>query len=440
MSSRRKHKRNKESSNPQLAHVSNEFDNSGTTAKPTGEGTSPDLPESDAPRESNNKKPLDNIKFGAYVLSMMVTLFVAITNFVPYFESRRGKFVAKVNGDEVVSPFTRTSLVYLDEDSIDFVDFDFFPIISNPTKYPLKDVLVKYTISPYIPGVSITDYYDAHKIRQNLEVTNKDNTLHQSIPLSSPFSSFIMRDNERVTVTLQATHKGIKEPFFYETNIYSKRLVVENGVNRIESIFDDVKLFFESNSIDTCDLYILDSGRMSVHENFVGTKAFHEISSDSETSEISVEEKERKPWYMAFLEVILIIVNIVLMLIAIDYSFWPYPRLRHRGQLTFQSIGLFLITKPTRTIILKIAKMAILPFFSGVAMACAYNIESDWIDSIWRNVIICYYFCFSFYFSFLFTGELFKKKKERTVFMELFPFIISIILIFGFFHIRWYIL
>ena len=312
-----------ETNKPNVGIISNVSDRINESYKPVGDSTLSDSPVPDATHESSNKKLLDNIKFIAYVLSMLVTFFVAITNFAPYFESRRGKFVVKVHGEEVISSDTRTSLVYMDEDSIDLANFDFFPIISNPSKYPLKDVLLIYTISPKLAGVSITDYYDSHGIRKNLEVTNKDNkeeTLLPSFQKPSPFSSFVMKNGEQAIVTLQATYKGIKEPFIYETTIYTKKIVEGNRSNHLEFVYDDVEHFLVSNNIDTCNIYILDSGTMYKHENFICSAERLEVLSDCDTNkEYENGEKEGRPWYIYIVGIIL---GIMILAVTFKLTLW----------------------------------------------------------------------------------------------------------------------
>ena len=127
----------------------------GATDKPKGTGTPPldmfalsqdiidsleSKPIHPAHKSSNGygKGLLITIILG--LLSPIVSVYIA---YHPYLTN--GKFCATVNGNELTSPVNRNCLVCFDTDSVDISSIDIFPQIKNDSRFPLKDVNLKYT-------------------------------------------------------------------------------------------------------------------------------------------------------------------------------------------------------------------------------------------------------------------------------------------------------
>ena len=286
----------------------------------------------------NSSTPNGSNKIDGYklivLISSIVTIFAFIINFIPYYESNGGKFIAKINGKEVTSPVYRTYLVYMNKDSVDISRFGFFPQITNPSKFKLKDVLLKYTIYSDSTSFSISDYYKVHAFQQNIEVTYEDD-LHNKNTMPRLFRYFVMKDNGQATIEMQATYKGVKEPFLYKSTIYTKKLVEKDVIKRQNIIYDDVKRFFYINNIDTIDLYYIhDVEGDFTYENCADNIVCRGTSYDGipvrefaikdnqtvinigptiekDSNSMTHDEKEGTPWYMYIVGIILGIVYLV---------------------------------------------------------------------------------------------------------------------------------
>lgn len=272
------------------------------------------------------------ISFNGFVTAL--TVVGTCIGIIDYVEKNGGTFMAIINSKEATPPVKRYALVYLDKDSADLSRLGIFPQITNPSKYSLQDVLLTYKINSYSADVSYTDYYTIHRLAQGEEITNNDKTLYAKTDMPEPFYYFVMKHNGKATINLRATYKGVDEPFTYHAEVYTKKLYVEDKLERKRAVFEDAYQFGSQHKVKIIDLYILDKKDVESFENLsvdllakegltnTGInnkgKSIEQIETEINALKTSVQEKEGTPWYMF---VVLLILYIVLTIAAMAYLF-----------------------------------------------------------------------------------------------------------------------
>lgn len=292
------------------------------------------------------------ISFNGLVTAL--TVVGTCIGIIDYVEKNGGTFMAIINSKEATPPVKRYALVYLDKDSADLSRLGIFPQITNPSKYSLQDVLLTYKIDSYSADVSYTDYYTIHRLAQGEEITNNDKTLYAKTDMPEPFYYFVMKDNGKATINLRATYKGVDEPFTYHAEVYTKKLFIEDKLERKRAVFEDAYRFSSQHKVKNIDLYILDKKKVESFENLsfdllakeeltnTGInnkgKSIEQIETEINALKTSVQEKEGTPWYMY---VVLLILYIVFTLAVMAYMFLSIS-LSQKGILGY--IGLLFVT------------------------------------------------------------------------------------------------
>lgn len=198
------------------------------------------------------------------LLSPIVSVFIA---YHPYLAN--GKFCATVNGNEVKSPFYQNCLVYFDTDSLDLISIDIFPQIKNDSRFPLKDVNLKYTIQSESAVIDFTSDYTIHKNKKSKEAINADKTIYSNVNAPRPFEQFVMKDEGHATIDLEATYAGAKNPFSYHSEIYAVKKTEVGAKKLLLHIanHDRSSLLSEKRQDEKRDLYILENDKVSVIED-----------------------------------------------------------------------------------------------------------------------------------------------------------------------------
>lgn len=271
-------------------------------------------------QQSNGSSKKNSIKDAIIIfltaIAAAATIIGVLLSFV-----RNGTFRATVCGKELKSPANRISIVYIDKDSVDLSSINLFPEISNPSRFALEDVKLTYVIKASGASISYRNDYNIEEPSEGItEVTNKETTLFPKIYKSGPFRSFIMKENQKATIDLQATYSGVNEPFVYHSVIYTRKASMYwwDCEKNYDFIYDS---YFASVG-DSLDLYLIDGDDVysSACSNllscpWIGTK--HNMNDSNyvdstwtmierDTTGIVVEEisplpslieQQRKPWY-----------------------------------------------------------------------------------------------------------------------------------------------
>lgn len=258
-------------------------------------------------------KVLDFINNKGILYCTIGMFILMIASTVSDFYEKKGLFLAFVNDKEMIPPINRNILVYMDKDSTDLSEIDgIFPLIFNPARYALLDVLLKYTIEADSANISYSNGYRIDKTSNGERATNITDKLYAKSDLSSPFNRFVMKDNGQAKINLRATYQGVKDPFVYQSNIYTKRINKKENLTRERSAFIDADVFFsKNNDIDKIDLYILDNDSIAVFENFTKDSVYKRYSynygrmrgyKSRQNTELSsglqAIDKGNMPWYM----------------------------------------------------------------------------------------------------------------------------------------------
>ena len=228
----------------------------------------------------NDNVELENGKksFDTKLLIMLAALVVALILPINYYiEKHGGRFLATLNGKVITSPMNRTLLVYMDKDSVDLLKVeDVFPRIENPGRFPLSDVLIKYTVDADSSNIIYSDYYS---VRDTNDITLDEKKLYSKQKVPIPMRLFVMKANGEASIDLEVTYWGIKDPFVYQSKIYTKRISEKENLSREGSAFLDADVFFSKNKeIDKIDLYILDNDSIAAFENFTKDSVYRRYS------------------------------------------------------------------------------------------------------------------------------------------------------------------
>jgi len=207
------------------------------------------------------RRPIDNI---LTLLSSIVSLFIA---FHPYLAN--GKFCAIVNGNEVKSPVIRNCLVYFDSDSVDLTSIDIFPQIKNDSKIPLKDVNLKYTIQSKSADIDFTSDYKIYRYKKSKEAINVDKTIYSNFDAPKLFEQFVIKDEGRATIDLEATYAGAKKPFLYHSEIYARKRFGDAMIMSSDIVDFDASKFSRNKGFDhKCVLCILLDDEVKIIEDY----------------------------------------------------------------------------------------------------------------------------------------------------------------------------
>lgn len=262
--------------------------------------------------------------FSVTTLTTLATVLAACIAVIQYVENNGGTFMAIVNNKAAKPPIARNILVFLDKDSADISQIGFFPQISNPSKYALQDVSLKYQVKTELSKISYSDYYTLHYLKDGIDATNIDKTLYAKSDIPDPFIYFIMHDNAHAFIKLRATYKGVDKPFDYSASIYAKKIFAKNKDERQRDMFDSAISLCKKHRLKEVDIFVLDNKNIQAYENFSKDTIKSELSlikqaiSESKTIEqlkadrrALKEDAQRKaitPWYMPYLYIILFIV------------------------------------------------------------------------------------------------------------------------------------
>ena len=217
-------------------------------------------------------------RFDSKLLIMLASLAVALVLPINYYiEKHGGRFLATVNDKEIISPMNRTILVYMDKDSVDLLMVeDVFPRISNPGRFPLSDVLLKYTVEADSSNIIYSDYYT---VRNTNDITLDNNRLFSKQKVPIPMRLFVMKANGQASIDLEVTYWGIKDPFVYQSKIFTKRIIEKENLSREGSVFIDADVFFSKNKdFDKIDLYILYNDSIAAFQNFTKDSVYRRYS------------------------------------------------------------------------------------------------------------------------------------------------------------------
>lgn len=175
---------------------------------------------------------------------------------------KEGVFLAIVNNTEVEPPVTRNILIYMDKDSVDVGPLRLMPQFSNPTKYPVEDLLLTYNIDCQNANVTCTDYYSLYRAAGGEEVRNMDKTLYPRTEQPDAFMAFVLRNNGNARVKIRATYKGVDNPFEYEVRFLAKRVWDSDSARRARAVIDDAYQHVSASLFDSVDIYVLDNERV----------------------------------------------------------------------------------------------------------------------------------------------------------------------------------
>ncbi|MCH5176179.1 MAG: hypothetical protein J1F40_09850 [Prevotellaceae bacterium] len=200
----------------------------------------------------------------------LVGLTSGLIAIVQLFMPTDGQFLAILNNKEVVPPITRHLLIYMDKDSVDINPLQLLPQFSNPTKYPVEDLLLTYNVSYQNANVKYTDYYTIHHVANGEEARNLEKTLYPLADQPDAFMAFVMRNQSKADVKIRATYKGVDNPFEYEVSLMAKRVWNSDSILRAKAVMEDAYMYTATNSIDSVDIYVLDGEKVA---SYTGTSA-----------------------------------------------------------------------------------------------------------------------------------------------------------------------
>ena len=229
--------------------------------------------------------------FSVSTITTIATVLAACIAVIQYVENNGGTFMVIINNKEVNPPISRNILVYLDKDSADLTPLGIFPLITNPSKYTIQDVLLKYKIETYKAEVAYTDFFTIHRLAKGCELTNIDKTLYAKSDMPVPFYNFFIKDSGKASVSIRATYKGVDEPFTFQANVYAKKVLRTDPKERHRAIINDAKKFTSQNHLETVDLYILDKDIVETHESISTDKPME----PQEIKDVKETQSESKP-------------------------------------------------------------------------------------------------------------------------------------------------
>lgn len=286
-------------------------------------------------------------------LTAIATIIGTSITIIEYVERNDGELVAFVNNTEATSPTNRNILIYMDEDSVDLSQIGILPTMTNPSKYSIQDILLTYKIDVNFTNVSYTDYYSIHRIAKGNQITNNDKTLYAKTTMPEPFYSFVMYDNGDASINLEATYKGIDEPFTYQAYIKTKK-ISKNDNNSKSIIYADAYDYLTTNHIDTIDIFIQENNEVisliNISLNEIKRETQNEAKIDSNEEETSkpkeytqiqserdnlIKEAQKNysaPWYMyiaagvLFIFLFLLLYIIILLFLWIKYDYKTTPK------------------------------------------------------------------------------------------------------------------
>lgn len=196
-----------------------------------------------------------------------------ILTLITFFE--KGKFVATINGETLdSSTINRTYLVLFEKETANLLKFKEFPCISNPARYSLNDIDLKYKIyADSLTEISFRNDYDVEESSDDneeiyKEVTYSNDKIKQGETIHLPFRSFKMKDKGEVIIDLTATYSGYKKPFVYHTHIYSKKVYQQNKTKFWETAYNEALSYLESkNDFGVFNLRYIDKEILPEHNN-----------------------------------------------------------------------------------------------------------------------------------------------------------------------------
>ena len=240
--------------------------------------------------------------FSVTTLTTLATVLAACIAVIEYTERNGGSFIAVLNNKEAISPLNRNILVYLDKDSADLTQIGIVPQFTNPSKYSLQDVLLKYKVETSDADVSYTDFFTIHRFARGYEVTNLDKTLYAKSEMPEPFYIFNMKANGQALVDLWATYKGADEPFIYKAKIFAKKILANTKEERKYAIFQDAHHFTTQNKINNVDIIIINGGNVESYEDMTSDNLKVSDAAEQETISISKPEQQIEATNKAFIK------------------------------------------------------------------------------------------------------------------------------------------
>lgn len=213
------------------------------------------------PEESTWKKFWKWIgKYWGLYLPIIGLIFTIANTVLNYKKNREGNLKVWIYNKEVTSSTSRTALVYLDKDSADISRHEFFPLITNPSRFHLKDVYIKYTISSDSSNISYIDNYYIVRSYQGKKILEREHTVFNNDTVLSPFSSFYVKPGGHANVRLDIRVNRKKEILTYTTDIFSKKIFSENRYERYRDIFYDAYNPRETRE-NIYDIYVIEEGK-----------------------------------------------------------------------------------------------------------------------------------------------------------------------------------
>ncbi len=270
--------------------------------------------------------------FNVTTISTLVAILGVCIPVAEYVEKHGGKFVAFVNNKEAASHINRNVLIYMDQDSVDLSQMGIVPTMTNPTKYPVQDMLLMYEIEARSSKIIYADYYSVHQTVSGTQITNNDKTLYAKSTVPRPFYKFVMYGDGEVSINLQVTYRGVNEPFTYHT------FVKANKISDEQLIYKNAYDFITANQIDTVDLYIFKDSAFVPLLNYSAEKINKATDTVNDEREIlpadfqkendekikEVQEKESVAWYIVVISIVLFILaffGIYYTSLLIDFLF-----------------------------------------------------------------------------------------------------------------------
>lgn len=280
--------------------------------------------------------------FSVTTITTIATVLAACIAVIEFTERNGGSFIAVLNNKEAISPLNRTILVYIDKDSADLTQIGIVPQITNPSKYSLQDVLLKYKVEISDADVSYTDFFSIHRFSRGYEVTNIDKTLYAKSEMPEPFYSFIMKANGQAFIDLWATYKGADEPFIYKAKIYAKNIIIKNKEERNNVIFQDAYHFTTQNKINNIDIIIINGGNVELYEDMIsdslmvsGVEKQEAISNPMPVEQIeaknkdfirAAKEKDDNTWFEILIMILMLLIIgigfVSVLFLLIKYDEW----------------------------------------------------------------------------------------------------------------------